>query len=449
MLHAIAFFSTYFFFAAVLAVLMIRRGTRPESVLFLAGISLIPVGKLFYLPVPGLTSVGMSFVYTSLLAIAAMTLAMIRGIPRGVLLPLVFFLPVMLSLLFLSSTSQEWFLSPSAASGTSETGILRVISVLLITIFSTYCAYYTLENADARRDVAVYFIVATLFATAVGAVIFYGVFIGVFDMVNLQPISRDVHIVDNKIYRFNPGANVNEFGQIIGYALLMLRWTQWKTWLKMIIVAVLLIADFLTLTRAAWLALFVAYFVFFLFSPARTRAILAITAAVGLGLIVIVAFAFDVLTPLLQSRTALSGGVSGDERIASVFGALQTLIDEPFRLLFGLGWAADMYGNLQGLGTNYIHNVPLMILFDTGIFGFMICLIAFAVFFRFVMAQPKQDRAVPLAMMAFMFTISLMHHNFYHVQTWMIFGVLLGDAMRAVRAEAQPAPPQIRVGAAR
>jgi O-antigen ligase len=294
-----------------------------------------------------------------------------------------------------------------------------------------------MKTPGSHRIIASYYIVGTLFATAIGAVIFYGVFIGEFNVDNLQPITRDVHIIGNKIFRFNPGANVDEFGEIIGYALLMLPWTGWKNWVKAIVIPGLLIADFLTLTRGAWLALIAAYFVLFLYSPARTRAILGVTAIVGIGSILIVAFTFDVLTPLLQTRTQFSAGVSGDDRLASVNGALDTLLADPFRFFFGMGWAADLYGKDQGLGTSYIHNVPLMMLFDTGLFGILICLVVFAVFFRFIIARPAHDQAIPMALMAFMLTISATQHNFYHVQTWMIFGLILGDSLRAVRDQSR------------
>ncbi len=120
---------------------------------------------------------------------------------------------------------------------------------------------------------------------------------------------------------------------------------------------------------------------------------------------------------------------------------MTTLNDSPITHAVRL-WLepSDIFSpNLGFENLGYIHSVPLMFLFDTGLIGVTICIFIFYVSGRFVYANAREDRDIASGMIAFMFTISLVEHVFFHVQTWLIFGLILGIALRNSRLPATPA----------
>ena len=109
------------------------------------------------------------------------------------------------------------------------------------------------------------------------------------------------------------------------------------------------------------------------------------------------------------------------------------------RMLFGYGWSADIFSVNYGFTKiGYIHGVPLMFLFDTGMIGVTMCALIFYVYGRFVYASAPEDRDIIAGMMVCMFVISAVEHIFFHVQTWLIFGLILGIAFRRHRLKTKP-----------
>lgn len=442
MIKLFIYYSSYFFVALALAHLCFQRKYHAVDALFVIGVLLVPIGKLFYLPIPGMVSVKAAFIYTGVIGSVILLIRLIEGIPRAVLFPILFTVPILLSVVFLDRAMQGVFLS--SGGGNNGTAFLRLISIFLSTIYCCYVIDHIRASETGYHDVARYYVIATLFATAIGALIFYGLFIGQLSMADVTPISVGrPHVIGGKIFRFNPGANVNEFGEIIGYALLMLRWTQWRTSIKTLAALVLLFAEFLGLTRGAWVGLFAAYLVYTLFTEGRLRKRMLTAAAFAIAVVVIIALSWSDFRQLLLSRMQLSAGAGGHERIRSVTAAIGVITSSMLRLLFGAGWAADVYSNRFGLAdVGQIHDVPTMILFNTGIVGTSIYIVLLYLVFRFVYQNSNENRGILLSILTFMITVSLFEHNFFHVQTWLMLGVVIGMAQRSAYQSQSP----LRIG---
>jgi hypothetical protein len=61
--------------------------------------------------------------------------------------------------------------------------------------------------------------------------------------------------------------------------------------------------------------------------------------------------------------------------------------------------------------------------------GFFYYLVLFAVVFKILYSKLGNDRPVAFSIMTFMLAVSMLQHNFYHVQTWLMLGLLLGYAL--------------------
>ncbi len=438
MLKYIIYYSAYAFTLYIILRLAMDRKRNLTDVLFLLGVSLLPIGKLFLIPGARLVSVKAGFIFTTIVACITMLLAFIRGVEKFAFVPFLIMLPVLLSILFLFEPLQDIFVS-SEGEGAFGTPLLRVISILFTCIYCAYVLVYVAQNKNAKRDIAIYYTLATLFAIAIGMFITYGLFTGTVTRNDLMPVSvEDVHVA-GRIFRFNPGASVNEFGEIIAYAIFMLRWTGWTPKQKMLAAGALLVAEFLSLTRGAWLGLVVGYLAYALSSSRKMRRRIYMGAGALVSLMLVVIASFPELRELLVTRTSIQRSAGTDDRIETAISALTALNDSPMRMLFGYGWSSDIFSpNLGFENLGYIHSVPLMFLFDTGLIGVTICIFIFYVFGRFVYANAREDRDIIAGMIAFMFTISLVEHVFFHVQTWLIFGLILGIALRNSRLPAAP-----------
>lgn len=435
MLKDIIYFSSYVFVLLLLVSLNISSKRRTSEVFFILGVCLVPIGKLFYMPLPGFVSIKAAFVYAAVVGGVTFLLSWLRGIDRFALVPFVFLVPILLSIMFMAPQFYGAFLSSPDGSG-NGTIMLRLVSIAITSMYAAAVLIHVSTNPNAVRDVAVYYVGASLFATAVGAIMFYGIFVGQLTIVDITPVTVDEPHISGRFFRFNPGANVNEFGQVVGYALLMLRWTGWKPWIKFFAAIALLGAEFLSLTRGAWLATVVAYVVFALLSRPTERARFIVGGTVIAAIFLAVVLNIDFLNDIIATRTSISAGAGGEDRLRSAAALYDALTSSPMRLVFGYGWTADVFAASYGFGFAYIHNVPLMMLFDTGLLGVSIYLVTLITLGRFVFGNiAEEDRNIVAALITFMFTVSLLEHNFFHVQTWLIIGLILGMAFRAHQAK--------------
>jgi hypothetical protein len=438
MLKYIIYYASYFFMAYVVWGLVKGKNRPAGDVLFLVGVALVPLGKLFYIPFTGLVSVTAAFIFTTIIGGGTLLVSFIKGVPRYVFVPFMSIIPALLSIIFLYAPSQSMFVQASANAASAGSPLLRIVSIFFTSVYCAWVVIYVSQRKNGYKLLAKYYVMGTLFATLVGVFIAYGIFFGILDKPDLMPVAvEDIHMA-GRIYRFNPGASVNEFGEIIGYAIFMLRWTGWTTTRKMVAAIVLILALFFSLTRGAWLGMVVGYLAYAAFSSRAQRKNILLAAAGVIVVLLAVVLSSDELTFLLVSRTSFGYSPGSDDRLNTASAVFDAITRTPVRMLFGYGWAADIFSPNYGFDRiGYIHSVPLMFLFDTGAVGVAFCCAIFFAFGRFAYANIRKDLDIYAGLIVFMFIVSTVEHIFFHVQTWLIFGLLIGLAFKAAEERKQ------------
>jgi hypothetical protein len=425
MIKYTVYFLSYFYIMYIfLSHLIFKKKISPQEFFILLGVALTPIGKLFYLPVPGLDSVKMSFIYFSLTSSLFLLLKGFSGIKLKILFPFFFLIPPVLSIVLIDSSLGAWFMTRNPLTGAGDTPLLRVVSVFFLAGTASYCAYYIAERPEFAKNIATMYVASTLFASFVGSIIYYGLVTGQLTIPDIEPISLQVHF-GGITYRFNPGANVNEFGQIAGYAIILLKWVPWGSSRKALALIILMIAEFLALTRGAWVALICSYAGMILITDQRTRRIIIVLTSLALVAFAIAAVNSDYIGHLIATRTATESNISVDERLYDLGLALDELNQNWVRLLFGFGWSADFWGMFYGYGFDEQHDVPAMILFDTGIIGLSIYLVILTMMLVKSFTNTA-TRDVCVGLLIFYCAASATEHNFYHTQTWVMFGLIVG-----------------------
>ncbi len=379
-------------------------------------IYLVPLGKLVYFNIPGLSGFKFSFLIWSItcLFICGFWLAGLkRSSYQRFMVFFVFLLFPILSLIFRGNFDELLYYS-----GDEQNDSLgaRLAALIFLMMFST--AVFDLCCRHGLEVVMRAFVDGVTTATLVGCVIFALVFAGVIGVLDLEPISADTHIVDN-IYRFNPGGNVNEFGLIAIYALFMLKIAYPAvSRIKLFATSGLfLFALFFSLTRAAWLS-YAGALVAMAVVSGRGRKLLFYAVLSFAVMIFIVYNINDEFANIVVSRLAFEGGASGDDRLDKVDAAFFTNNVSILQLFFGHGWATNLY----------MHSVPLQLIYEIGIAGYMLASIAMALaIFKLII---RSRREVPGALSLFGCLIafcidSVLHHTLYHMQTWFIIGLIL------------------------
>ena len=448
MLKDFIFYSSYGFILLFSLLLMRGRKRRAEDVLI--GVALLTIGKLFYLPFLNLVSVKAGFIFTTIVGSISLLISFIKGVDKFLFVPFILVLPALLSIVFLYPISQSMFVAAASNATSAGSPLLRIISILFTSIYCAYVINYVSTRKNGQRDTALSYVVATLFATFIGGFMTYGLFTGDLTKDALVPVSvEEIHMA-GRLFRFNPGASVNEFGEIAGYSVFMLRWTGWRTATKISVAAILMGAIFMSLTRGAWVGLVVGYMVYAMFSEPKQRTRIFLAAGMLIGVLLVVTLSNDLLRALLISRTSLGDSPGGNDRLNTAAAIFEAMTRTPLRSLFGYGWAADIFSPNYGFpDIGYIHSVPLMFLFDTGLVGVAICAMTFYALGRFILARVRKDLDIFAGIIAFMFTVSMFEHIFFHVQTWLMLGLLLGIALRSPKIAAQaPASPRLQEQAA-
>jgi O-Antigen ligase. len=336
-----------------------------------------------------------------------------------------------LSLLYIQN--YEWIFLYQLNEQQTESSLLRLASYLALLLYSGVIYTSILRNKELYIKFADYYVIGTLLASIIGVVLFYLVLKGSVSYDGLAPISAGVHIVNIggiRFYRFNPGANVNEFSMILAYAIFLMPFTSFSRKTKLWLASLFLLLEFATLTRAAWLALVLASFVafFFLSRLKRNFKYLFITLSVFIIVFILIYHASDQVRLLFESRTSMDIGASGQERLEKFAYVFNHLYESNFRLLFGYGWATNMY----------VHNVYLQLLYETGAFGLILFIVAMLLYTKNVFVMHKGTfKAALIACLVFIIVISLMHHILYHMQTWFILAYIAGVSLlsRDVRVD--------------
>lgn len=385
--------------------------------LLIFSVALIPLGKLIYLPIPGMYGLKFSFIFGSVLAFFWFMYVGVKK--RTWLLFITLFFPI-LSLIYIQN--YDWILLYQLSVDQKDSSLLRLFSYIGLLL---YCAtIYTaiLKNKNIYIRFADYYVIGTVLASIVGVYIFYFVLNGTYTSIDLEPVSAGVHVVNMSnvsIYRFNPGANVNEFSMILAYAIFLLPFTSFSTKTKILLVVIFLLLEFATLTRASWLALLLASFIslFFLSNLRRNLAYVFWASLVFIFIFSIVYHSSEQVRILFETRTSFDVGASGVERLEKFSNVFLSISDSMFRILFGFGWSTNMY----------VHNVYLQLWYEIGLFGLVVFIVSLTLFIKNVFYIHKGVwKSALIACIVFLAFVSLMHHTFYHMQTWFILAFVAG-----------------------
>jgi len=398
----------------------------PERIL-LFSIGILPLGKLIYFPIPGFIGLKITFlvaIFSSLVWLVS------RGLnQRGANL-LILFCIAGISLGWLEDPSWLWFYNyvekagfeAGQETGTTESAALRVLAFAFLLL---YCG--TVITSIARRVelitvAARYFVVGTLLASIVGVIIFIGVWTGSLSVVDLAPISVDSHFIEGQVdfYRFNPGANVNEFSMILAFAIFLLFFVKWKLRIVLAIVLFFSICQLAALTRSSWIGIVLGLTFGIIFGSKHRRHVYAIIAAYTMVILVIIALynLSDDLRYLIETRLALDIGVSGEERLEKFSYVISRLNENSLRLLFGYGWSTNLY----------VHSVYFQLLYEIGLVGTLLFSSLLAYLFRGLLTIPSGGAKVAsISAVIFIAVSASMQHILYHVQTWFMLGFVVAN----------------------
>lgn len=405
-------------FAAILFALLIflqKRESLSEKIL-LYSVSIMPLGKLVYFPISGLVGLKIQFVVTSLAGIYGIYA---HGVRRDCIKLIVLTIVPVISILWLEDP--EWFFINHiyGVDQTDSVG-LRLVTLALLVMYFMFVYGVILRNRSIVKDIATKYIQGTIVACMIGVPIFIGVWNGVIAVEDLLPISADTHIVDG-FYRFNPGANVNEFSMILAFAIFLLAFVSFSGVVKNFLFIAFLIFEFATLTRASWIALIIAAIGMVLVKDYSRRNL--IYGLFFFFVIVVVFYMLYLSSPVVQdliiSRTTLDMGASGEDRLDKFQYVFDRTSESPFRLLLGYGWSTNLY----------VHNVYLQLLYEIGIVGLFVYVIFFLGLFRkVVLLHAGKIKEVSVAILLFIGVCAIAHHTLYHVQTWFMLALVAAIA---------------------
>lgn len=374
----------------------------------------LPLGKLLYFHVPGLMGLKIVFLGWAIIGIGlSLAYFISSGVKIQYFLVLIGIIIFPLISLFLLDDFSS--LLVYTADGQSDSILARFFSLCILVIFMIYSKIFCEKYGPQLLIKS--FVEGVIAACCIGIVIFISVYMQMVGVDELLPISADTHIV-SLIYRFNPGGNVNEFGILSVYALILLRiaFPALSTRTVLFIYLLLIFSLFFSLTRAAWVAYIFSLAIGVLIGG-RGRVYILICLAIAPLFVGIISLINDDLTYLVTSRFALEGGAGGDERIDKVLSSLIVDNINPWKFIFGNGWATNLY----------MHSVPLQLVYEIGLAGFtFLSLILFWLMIRLgvraIKCSDYGTTAVLLCLIAFV-TFSAFHHTLYHMQSWFILGL--------------------------
>lgn len=375
----------------------------------------IPLGKLLFFHYSGLIGLKITFF---LWALIAPTLFIIYFLNQAIKLRyfLIFCLIGFFPFLSLGFLNEPAWLFIYNLDGQTDSLLLRYFSLCVLILFML-SVFDFCETFGARPLIRA-FVDGVVTSSLIGVIIFALVYFGWIGAIDLMPISADTHIVSS-VYRFNPGANVNEFGIMAVYALFLIRqaYPTRSTGQLLPIYILLFFAIFFSLTRAAWLAYIFALSISLLISRRNRLYVLssAFFASIFVWLIYLINDDFNYL---VTSRFAFEGGASGNERIEKIVTAFFTGNISVTNFLFGNGWATNLY----------LHSVPLQLIYEIGFIGFLF--ISLLLVFLLIKLATRTYRGniktgAALSCVCAFLAFSAFHHTIYHMQSWFIMGLAI------------------------
>ncbi len=412
-MHFLLYSAGYFF--AILFIFRIckKNSNTNKEKLLISLASIIPLGKLIYFPIPGLMGLKVQFIFASLAGL----LALLSGItPRQWILFFGLIVFPFFSVIFLEDYG-VFIVNNLYGEDQIDSVLFRLVTLVLLISFMFFVSNTIKRNPFLIKDVSVAFISGAIASCFVGILIFIGIWYQTLSVQDLLPISSDTHVVD-KFYRFNPGANVNEFSMILAFSIFMLPLTGYSAIKKRLLFLVFLILEFATLTRASWLALLFSFLVVIILKKHSLNKILvgslSLVCLCVLFYIIIISNPF--LHDLFVSRTSFDIGASGYERLEKFDYVLSRLGTSEFRLFFGYGWSTNLY----------VHNVYLQILYEVGLLGLLVfCGYFCFLFSRVLKINTHRFKEFSISTLVFIAVCAGAHHTLYHVQTWFMIALVI------------------------
>lgn len=414
-----------------------------------------PLGKL--IPVPGTPH---SFRFFYLLMAASLPLLALGLISRRLVL---FALSQLPFLLYLLASAIQTF-TPGSVEGAEGNPVFRALLLAVELAFTALIASHCQrEPLHVRAQLAVIPLLSYLVSLAFGYVFFVGFYTGALSTAILEPFYV---ILDfgYGLLRFSPGSYANEYGIVSSFfasltLILILRWEQvclalgwaprWLAWFRRILIAtwpLMIIALFLSTTRAAYIAFAVSLVAIGISLPtlrARTLFFVTMGAAAAMALAIAQQY-FDVLGVFRVAYTAFfDKNASAYTRFSDWQRAYAAFALSP--------WTGSGFGT-----TEFIHNVYLQVLFGAGLIGGLL----FGFFFvalrsarQSVEALPRNTdgrrQAASLGLLRTMMMLAVFHtlwfgcsnHNFNHFLTWFTVLLVLMTPRRTVSSVASETVP--------
>lgn len=393
------------------------------SKLILLSVALIPLGKLIYLPVPGMMGLKFQFLFASFVGLFSVVEL---GINKKMLVALLPISIALISILFLQDFSHLFFYQyielagydAGNFTGGSESVLFRFLSLVTLILYMISIFNFIQINSNNILLLAKYYIYGLIAASLVGLFIFIQVWIGNISVPDLAPISADSHIIGN-FYRFNPGANVNEFSMLIAFGILLLPFCKFTNLQFVLLLAFFILCEFAGLTRSSWISLFLALLIGALFKENFLRTfifILFIFLSIFIVFTILYLYIPEV-EMLVNTRLALDIGVSGFERIDKFQFVFDEIKKSSFTFLFGHGWATNLY----------VHNVYFQLLYEVGLLGLLIFTLFFILITKDVfLIKPSIKKSCLVGIIIFIASSAFFQHTLYHVQTWLMLGFVSG-----------------------
>ncbi len=386
-----------------------------------------PLGKLLYLPVIAVDGLKASFVLCALGVgvFTFNTMVKRKRFSAFIWLQLICMVPIGLSLLGVDKNIN--IIWDRLYESQYDSILLRSLSYLIFATYGCFVAASLKKQPPAFQELLINsFLQSTVVATLLGVVIFAGVWVRALDVVDLTPISVDTHIVDN-FYRFNPGANVNEFGVLAGYAIFFVQYRaigHRMTLKDLALISLFGAALFASLTRGAWVAFTLATVLYSLYSARRLKR-LAIVGGLTALAIATLSLVNENVALIIDTRFSMDLGAGGEERLEKFQWAIHGFLNDSWlQFLIGHGWATNLYA----------HSIFFQLIYEVGVIGFlifMILLLAPIVLCSIrAVTNPRfsVQRQLLSAMGLFLVVVAMLHHTMYHVQTWLVFGFILAGA---------------------
>ena len=393
------------------------------SRLVLISVAILPLGKLIYLPIQGFMGLKFQFIFSS---IVGLLWFIFKGFNRNMLIILLPISISLLSIIFLEDYSQLFFyryielagIDEGNYTGGRESVLFRFLSLCTLLIYAACIFSFILENKTNSYLVAKYFVNGVFLASLVGVIIFIQVWLGNISVIDLAPISADSHVVGS-FYRFNPGANVNEFSMLIAFAIFLLPFCRFNKKEFSFYLFFFILCQFAGLTRSSYIGLLlgILFGIFFANKPTRIFWYLSIFTFFTVFIFSILYAYVPEIKLLIDTRFAFDIGISGNERLDKFSYVFSEAGSSAFRFMFGFGWATNLY----------VHNVYLQLLYEVGMVG----LLAFITLFIYLVKdvfklKPSLEKSSLAAMIAFIGCSAFFQHTLYHTQTWLILGFIAG-----------------------